>query len=396
MQHDGAGHPVRESLAYAEVLLRDKRTESIALAERILQIVASAQETREQDAHYGNFRWHFEDPVVRDLNSVEFVLDALNTLIREHAGSLSEAAQQSIHSMIALGLREIDRLDVHPSYTNIALSDIGNSILGGEAIGDASFVERGRRRLDEWFAYTDHSGAPHEFNSPTYIAVDIGRMAALAERTRDRDIALKARIAEERLWLHAAAHYHPLLAQIAGPHSRSYRDGWTGAGGYLKLMLWRLLGDDNLRRETPYFPKGRAEGHTGVALATYHCPEYALGALRTKRYPFEAREISDTAAGLDLTTYMTASYALGSASRSYAVGDPPEPSLQKNALLLYFARGGSPGYGALTCRYIIDGKDERVSTSDDLWDEGRHLAAQHRSVAIVAYGLQPRARPVSS
>jgi len=154
------------------VLLRAGTPEDVARAERIVQIVASAQETRPQDAHYGNFRWHFEDEVVRDLNGVEFVLDALNAMIREHAGTLSGAASESIRAMIALGLREIDRLDVHPSYTNIALSDISNSVLGGEAVGDDAFVARGHRRLDEWFAFTDRSGAPHEFNSPTYAAVD--------------------------------------------------------------------------------------------------------------------------------------------------------------------------------------------------------------------------------
>ncbi len=398
---NGVVHDARGSLAYADVLLREGGAANIARAERILGIIASMQETREHDAHYGNFRWFFEDAVVRDLNGVEFVLDALNALVREHAGVLSIAAAASIRGMIALGLREIDRLDVHPSYTNIALSDICNSVLGGEAIADPAYVDRGRRRLDEWFAFTDASGAPHEFNSTTYAAVDIARMAALAEHTRDAEIALKARIAEERLWLHSAAHYHPLLAQIAGPHSRSYRDGWTGAGGYLKLALWRLLGDDNLRRATPYFPNGREEGHNGVALTNYHCPPYVLDLLRDKRYPFEARETSDAAGGLDVTTDITESYALGSASRSYAVGHPPEPSQQQNSLHLYFARGDAPGYGALHCRYILNDKD-RVADSEtplparDLWDEGQHVAAQHHNRAIIAYGLHARIRPVHS
>ena len=395
-EHYGERHSIRASLAYAETLLRSGSVADLARAERIIEIVASAQETRARDAHYGNFLWHFEDAVVRDLNSVEFVLDALNAIIRAHIGVLSRSAADLIRAMIALGLREIDRLDVHPSYTNIALSDICNSVLGGEAVGDQSFVERGHRRLDEWFAFTDRSGAPHEFNSPTYAAVDIARMAALAEHARDQEIALRARIAEERLWLHSAAHYHPLLAQIAGPHARSYRDGWTGAGGYLKLMLWRLLGDDNLRRLTPYFPAGREEGHTGVALGQYHCPGYVRDLLREKRYPYEARATTDVVAGLDITTYMTENYALGSASRSYAVGDPPEPSLQQDPLHLYFARDEAPGYGALTCRYIIDERDAGETAGDDLWDQGRHVAAQHRNRAIVAYGLHPRARPVSS
>ena len=82
-------------------------------------------------------------------------------------------------------------------------------MLGGEAIGDSDYVDRGHQRLEDWLAFTAASGAPHEYNSPTYMAVDLARLAVLAEETEDPDIALKARIGEELLWLHVAAHYHP-------------------------------------------------------------------------------------------------------------------------------------------------------------------------------------------
>ncbi len=396
----GVRHDARASLAYADVLLRQGATANDARIERIIDAVASMQELREEDAHYGNFRWFFEDECVTDLNGVEFALDGLCGLLIEHARKLSPRTADSIRSMIALGLQEIDRLDVHPSYTNIVLSDICNSVLGGQLIADDDFVERGARRLDEWFAFTNASGAPHEYNSPTYAAVDIARLAHLAEHAKSRAIALKARVAEERLWLHVATHYHPELGQLAGPHSRSYRDGWTGAGGYLKLQLWRLLGDDKLRRETPYWGApvargivGREEGHTGVALTPFHCTHEALTKLRQKRYAYETVETPDAAAALDITTYMTESYALGTASRSYEVGDPPEPWPQPNTLLLDFRRGSAPGYGTLLCRYVIDDRD---AAAGELLDEGQHVAAQHRNRAIVAYGLRPRMRPLQS
>jgi hypothetical protein len=404
----GPHHSSRESVTYTEVLLRRGGAENTARAERILANVAALQEIREGDAHYGNFRWYAELPVVTDLNAVEFVLDGLNALLIEHKPKLSASALECVRSMITLGLEEIDRLDVHPSYTNIVLSDICNSVLGGQAIGDETYVERGRRRLDEWFAFTNASGAPHEFNSPTYAAVDIARMAHLAEHAQDQAIALKARIAEERLWLHAATHNHPALAQLAGPHCRSYRDGWTGAGGYLKLQLWRVLGDENLRRVTPYWGadiggvSGREEGHTGVAVAPLHCPPEALWLLHEKRYPCQTIETSDVAAGLDITTYMTERYALGTASRGYAVGEPREPNQQQNSLLLHFRRDADPGYGTLFCRYVANDNDVGRITPEagvvppDLWDEGMHVASQHRSRAIVAYGLRPRLRPVRS
>ncbi len=408
-------HDPRGTLAYAHVLLRAGDAER---ARRSIRAVLAMQETREDDAHYGNFRWLLEDAGVNDLNGVEFMLDELIPLLREHAEALGDGLAGEMRRAIALGLEEIDRLDVHPSYTNIALSDIANSVLGGELLGESRWVERGARRLDEWLAFTDASGAPHEFNSPTYLGVDILRLAALAERARDRGIAFKARVAEERLWQHVAAHWHPGLAQLGGAHSREYFDGWSGASGLLKLLIWRLLGDEALRRETPYVRRGREEGHVPVALATLHCPDYVQGMLRERAYPFLARETAvgdgepqitqisqiglvandggrrDAMRKLDITTYMTADYVLGTASRSYTVGAPPEPWPAFTSMHLYFRRDESPGYGALYSRYAIDDSvpGESGHRGDDHFDVGQHVAAQNGNVAIVAYGLTPRLR----
>ncbi len=400
----GVFHDGRASLAYATVLLREGGDAGIERAARIIRNVAGMQETHEGDAHCGNFRWFHEDEGVTDLNAVEFVIDHLNAIIRLDAElRLPPDAREALRSMMSLGLREIDRLDVHPSYTNIFLSDVCNSVLGGEALDDPAYVERGAQRLREWFDFTNASGAPHEFNSPTYAAVDIARMATLAACTpKNPEIALRARVAEERLWLHTATHYHPELAQIAGPHSRSYRDGWTGASGYLKLMLWRLLGDDALRRQTPYFPNGREEGHTGIALDELGCPPYVMQMMRDKRYPYETVETTDAARELDITTHMTEDYALGTASRSYGVGEPPEPWPAWNSILLHFKRDEAPGYGTLFARYVVNDKGpgavmyESTRVAEDFWEEGRHVGAQHRNRAIVAYGLQPRTRPARS
>ncbi len=387
-------HTPRGTLAYAHVLVRVGDTQR---AERAIRSVLALQETRPQDAHYGNFRWRLEEECVRDLNGVEFMLDDLIELTREHTASLSANIIAEMRTAIALGLAEIERLDVHPSYTNIVLSDIANAVLGGELLNDAHYTGRGARRLDEWLAFTNASGAPHEFNSATYAAVDILRLAAIVEHTRDPHIALKARVAEERLWLHVAAHYHPGLAQLAGPHSRAYFDGWSGAGGYLKLVLWRILGDEALRRETPYAPRTREECEIGVALATLHCPGYIEHWLREKQYPFEARETASASLGLDVTTYMAENYTLGTASRSYNCGEPPELWPGFNSLHLYAKRAAHPGYGAMHVRYIVNDKAPGTGHEpDDLWEEGQHVAAQHRNRAIVAYAPLPRAAPARS
>jgi hypothetical protein len=396
-----ASHSPRATLAYARALLDERATladldagERLARADACIHAVLGLQETRPQDAHCGNFRWALEEGVVRDLNGVEFMLDALIPLAREHAGRLPAGTIAAMRDAIRLGLAEIDRLDVHVTYTNIYLSDVCNSVLGGELLDDDRYVERGRLRLDDWLAFTGSCGAPHEYNSPTYLAVDLARMAALAEWARDGSIALRARVAEELLWHHVATHWHPGLLQLAGPHARSYFDGWTGTGGYLKLMLWRVLGDDAIRRDSPYASRTREEGHVGVALDALHPPAYVLRLLRDRTYPFGAVERVDGDDAAVITTHMTEAFALGTASRSYAVGVPREPSLQPNALLLQFRREAPPGFGTLTSRYIINEKHAGATVGgeviDDLWDEGQALAVQDAGRAIIAYGLRPR------
>ncbi len=390
-----AFHEPRGTLAYARVLLR---AGDPVRAQRAVRSVLAMQETRPRDAHFGNFRWLLQDQCVSDLNGVEFMLDDLIPLARDHADALGDELTGDVRRAIALGLAEIDRLDVDPSYTNIALSDIANSVLGGELLGDARYVERGERRLDEWIAFTNASGAPHEFNSPTYAAIDILRLAAVAGRTRDSRIALKARVAEERLWLHVAAHYHPGLAQLAGAHSREYFDGWSGAGGFLKLLLWRLLGDDALRRKTPYAGRSREEMHVPISLEMMHCPDYVERWLREKRYLHIAAETTDGPQGLDITTYMAEGYAIGTASRSYGVGEPPEPWPQFSSLQIYLRRNEAPGYGALYARYVIDdlAPGAPAHRGDEHPDAGQHVAAQNGNLAIVAYGLMPRLRAMHS
>jgi hypothetical protein len=92
---------------------------------------------------------------------------------------------------------------------------------------------------------------------------------------------------------------------------------------------------------------------------------------------------------------MTAGFTLGSASRTYDVGEPPERWPGFNALHAFIGREGPPGFSALYSRYVIDEHAPSDGVPDH-WDEGQHVAAQERNRAIIAYGLGPRLRPITS
>jgi hypothetical protein len=391
----GTYHDPRGSLAYATCLLREGDAENLALAEKIIGRVLSMQETRSGNAHFGNFRWLFEDEVVTDLNAVEFMLEALALIMLRFEDRLSPLLRERVREAMRLGLREIERLDVHLSYTNICLLDIHNSILCGRIVNESHHEERGRRKLDAWIAFTARSGCPHEYNSPTYLGVDISALASLAEHASDEETALKARLMEERLWLHVASRFHRPTCQLAGPHCRAYRHDTVGAGGFLKVVVYNELGYPELRRPTPYYPWEAEEAYVGVALGRYHLPDYLRHLFEEKPPQWQVRETADAASAVDLTSYLTPDYCLGTASRSYQVGDPPEAWPQFNAAIVYYRKDEAPGYGVLYTRYAVNEfeighmAEETGRTKRELWDLGAPRCLQHRNLAIVAYGLSP-------
>ncbi|MFN8511285.1 MAG: hypothetical protein U0232_00780 [Thermomicrobiales bacterium] len=362
---------------------------------RIIDQVLATQERQRGNIHEGNFPWMADDGYVADLNAVEFCLEHLCAIVWESDEKLPAGTRAAIRAALHLGLAEIARLDVGVAYTNICLLDCHNSILGGQILGARGWVERGARKLARWAAYTAASGAPREYNSPTYAGVDLHALAEIGEHADDPATRLLARLMEERLWLHAATHYHAPTAQVAGPHSRAYQNDVTGGRGSLKTTLYKLLGDEALVRKTPFYPLRQGEGHVSAALAEYHCPELVLALLRDQRYPFTVREAADAALGMDLSTTVAADWALGVASREY--------SAQSDNLMLHYRKEAEPGFGVLYTRFILN--DRRLggtlhatdrTRSNNIADVGAFRGLHFRDKAIGVYGLLPQHENVSS
>ena len=109
---------------------------------------------------------------------------------------------------------EAERLDVHWTYTNIYLMDAANSILGGQALNLDAVRRRGEQRLIEWAERTKEEGAPHEFNSPTYSAVQINALAAIAQFAEDDATRRLAGEMEQFVWRHVARYWHAPTMQL--------------------------------------------------------------------------------------------------------------------------------------------------------------------------------------
>ena len=299
-----------------------------------------------------------------------------------------------------LAFGEAERLDVNWTYTNIHLLDVQNSILGGQLLNAGDLRARGQKRLMQWAERTKEVGAPHEFNSPTYSAVQINALATIAKFAEDRSTRTLAVEMEEFVWRHVARYWHAPTMQLGGPHSRAYRRDVTGASGFLKVVLYKLLGDPRLLAETPHYAGPDSEGEVMVALTGYHFP---VDVEQKFREP-ATRDVRERAGSeMRLTARITPEFALGTMSRPYGVGEPSEPWPMHNSCILYYAKLSPPGYGVLYCRYRINagpvGHPSREFAPPwlDTWDDGVFCTAQIGGRALVAYGLSPRGqRPIES
>jgi hypothetical protein len=380
----------------------------------LVAVVLETQERAREHPHRGNFRWLADDREVTDLNAVQFVLRALLPLLLAHGPALPAPLLEHCRTAVRLALEEQERLAVAPTYTNIHLMALFSLLVGGEWLGEERFRALGRERWDAWVAFTVRNGAPHEYNSPGYGATDLSALAALHQHVADPRVRLQARLLYERLWLHLALHLHRPTAQHAGPHSRCYWAAMTRGESGLHDLLWRETG-------RPQYLAGGSPGSVELALTEHWLPDAvrawltdapdapdapASGARWTRwtRAPYEVRETSNRDEGADLTTYFAPSYALGTASRTYAIGqDDYFIEHQANHLLLHYRRPRRPGWGMVYARYVVNDRHrgtlsaapDRPATAN-FYDQGNFAAVQQRGKAIALYALLPQPEPVSS
>jgi hypothetical protein len=393
-------HQPHPSIWYAHcLLLRDDEGDA-QVAEGIIACVLDLQELRDGDPHRGNFRWFAEDEVVTDLNACQFVVEALVHLLIRLPDRLSQDLLARIFDTMRLAFDEAGHLDVHWTYTNIDLMDAANSILGGQVLNLDTVRRRGEQRLSEWALQTKEAGAPHEFNSPTYSAVQINALAAVAQFAQDKETRRLAVEMEEFVWRHVASFWHASTMQLGGPHSRAYRRDVAGAPGFLKVVIYKILGEARLLAPSPYYSGPDSEGEVQVALTEYHCPPDAKRML----HEMECREVrQQVGRGQTIAADITPEFALGTMLRPYGVGEPPEAWPQHNSCVVYYAKKEPPGLGVQYCRYRVNAGQVGVPSRDslpawlDIWDDGFFRTTQDGGRAIVVYGLAPRGqRPIEA
>jgi len=205
-------------------------------------------------------------------------------------------------------------------------------VLAGEVLNDNKLLEAGRLLLKKIVIARSYYGEDAEFNSYNYTAHGLNQMAPLQDLADDPESRLLARWLFARRALVTLSRFHPGSSQVAGPNSRGYASGQLGTGP-LNLSLHDCLIPEGVVHDIAVAEKvngGYTSGRQLRWLSTWDVPGYVLRIGTQKPYPCEVMSTirdfgwnwkrSDGTRRVlrkgedDLTTYLTADYALASSA----------------------------------------------------------------------------------
>ncbi|MBI4325885.1 MAG: hypothetical protein HY674_11550 [Chloroflexi bacterium] len=355
----GFVHPTRNALHYAVGLLDTGDETNRLRALDILRRVIALQDQNPASKTYGIWSWFLEEPLDKmsppDWNWADFCGTTLLQVALDHRDWLPPELAAQVDAAIRHAARSIQRRNVGPGYTNIAIMGTYVTLVAAELYGLADLREYALARLRRFHEYTFQNGAFTEYNSPTYTVVALKELGRMLQHVQNPEARRQVQDIYRLAWEEIAQHFHPPTGQWAGPHSRCYRT---------------LLDPDALgliQRGTA----GRvAFGADAPSLDEYRLPLPCPNELE----PFftlleKPRELVKTFVKSDPpivgTTYLAPSFALGSINR----GDLWN---QRRALVAYWGTAKQPSY--LHLRFLHDGYDFAAAQFFSVQREGAVLA----------------------
>lgn len=365
-------HPVRDSLYYALVLLELADQSLQGRAEAIIARALALQETADPQAKtHGLWPYFLEEPVAvwpwPDFNWADFNGMALLLIWHRHRRRLGASLLKDLKRAVALAAGCIRRRNVDLNYTNIAIKGTFVTLSVAEVTGDGELLAYALDRLARLRDTVAATGTFAEYNSPTYAAVSLAGLHAIANYVSHPGVPALVEPMLERFWLEVAEHFHPETRELAGPHARAYTPALTQSPALLGSLIEKAS-----RGGVCYPVKIDAESGKGVDKfgALYACtmmveaPAAAVARLTASRS--ESRQVTGRVragpaeAPRLLTTWQEPAFCLGSVSFQ----DGWE---QRNNLIAYW-KSKDGGVGVLRHRYL---RDERPCCSGYFVSEQR-------------------------
>jgi hypothetical protein len=344
----GRVHDLRASCEYALTLLELRAPSGLARAQQILNRVCALQDTEAASKWYGLWGYYLEEPPARmaeaDWNWADFLGGTLLLIDIRHGDRLETGLHERIRRAIYHAALSVERRDVAPDDTNIAVKGTFVCAAAGARLGLPELTEYAAQRMARILAFVEESGSFAEYNSPVYAKVtltDLTRMRMYLQPGGVRDGAAKI---ESRLWLHLARHWDGFRAQFAGPMSRCYETD-LGEPFWLEKALGGRLGLADPAQRGQY-------GDLDTAIHDFRCPESLAPAFLTPA-AYLHREAFRTAEAplrpVQGTTFVDPGFSLGTVNQG-------DFWVQSRPLLAYFGGRERPAR-IVRLRVVKDGYD---------------------------------------
>ncbi|MGI5923745.1 MAG: hypothetical protein ACOX9E_07350 [Lentisphaeria bacterium] len=226
----------RELFSYALLLCEAQL--NLDRLDRLFEVAARMQDRDPESRGYGNFRWNWRDGAVLDYNAGDFCMESATVIWIKHRELLNDAQQEALRELIDYAIHGCLRHRVPSSYTNIAIMNAHNLVLIGEMLGRDDVLAEGRKRLDDFCAYTACNGI-HEYCSPTYAGVDLMCLHRLHTYCVTPAVREQCEALLKVFWTDAIANCFAPSFRLGGAHSRDYDylggrgilDNWLAAAG---------------------------------------------------------------------------------------------------------------------------------------------------------------------
>jgi hypothetical protein len=218
----------RGNLSYAVLLLAEGSPERVQRAESIIRRVLALQDTDPLSPTCGIWPWYFEEPLSQmsppDWNWADFLGATLAEALILYPDRISADLLAAMRRSLGHAAWAIQRRDVPPDYTNIAILGGGVTALAGELLNEPRLVDYARQRLARVIEHTRWHGSFSEYNSPNYALVVLDACELVLALCRDAGVREHTQELLRLTWEMIAEHYHPGTGEWAGPHSRCYGD----------------------------------------------------------------------------------------------------------------------------------------------------------------------------
>lgn len=306
----GDYHDVRASLYYAIDLLRLGKAEYSQRAFDIVEKVISLQDTISTSPSSGVWPYFMEEPLATkkspiDYNWADFNAVSLLEIVLNYQEQIPVDLMPKIKKSILLAARAIEKRNMGPHYTNIAIMGTYVTYLTAYLENLPDLKEYAGRRLERFYQYTLEKGGFSEYNSPTYTMVALEEL----NKMKCHIVEPEARQMIDSLyavgWNMIARHYHVPSGQWIGPHSRSYNTltGYSfyeyikqASGGRIQLI-------SGLSDEKPIVP--------------HQIPDYLYPYFVDPVYPRTEMDVFENNEPKIIgISYMTDAYAISSVNRS--------------------------------------------------------------------------------